>query len=227
MPRKTYYRSLLFLIGICSNLLNHFNKKEIVFHFFLIRFHFLFCDKTDGYTKKCRRCLRFCWFLFGILYWLIGSKNQGERTDDVARRRASKVYNLILEVVHIVLRILDARLIILNFKVNLCVGRTILIPTKKMTTARVIITVRVIRSPFHRYMVGLCFLLTSLGLSFHLILKFLFLTYLLFLSVNMNIKKAPIILFPPFYDRKIRTTKASLFCRLGPTFALLITRPIF
>jgi len=60
MPRIGVYRSSLFLIGIYSNLLNPFNKKEIVPLFFIIRFHIPFDEKTDGYTKKCKSCLFFC-----------------------------------------------------------------------------------------------------------------------------------------------------------------------
>ena len=54
MPRITFYRSLLFLIEIYSNLLDHFNKKEIVFHFFLILFHYLFAKKQMATQKSVR-----------------------------------------------------------------------------------------------------------------------------------------------------------------------------
>ena len=60
MPRIDFYRSLLFLTGMCSNLLGPFNKMEKVFLFFLIRFYILFCENTEGNTKKCKRCLAFC-----------------------------------------------------------------------------------------------------------------------------------------------------------------------
>jgi hypothetical protein len=38
------------LIGIYSNLLDPLNKREIVFLFFPIRFHILFCKNAYGYT---------------------------------------------------------------------------------------------------------------------------------------------------------------------------------
>jgi hypothetical protein len=51
MPRINFYRSLLFLIRIYSDLLAPFNKKGIVFPFFLIRFHILFAKKQRPTLK--------------------------------------------------------------------------------------------------------------------------------------------------------------------------------
>jgi len=58
MPRIGVYRSLLVLIGIYSNLLDPINKKEIVFLFFLIRFHILFLRRKHRATLK--RVKGFC-----------------------------------------------------------------------------------------------------------------------------------------------------------------------
>jgi hypothetical protein len=51
MPRIDFYRSLLFLIRVYSNLLAPFNKKGIVFPFFLIRFHILFAKNQRATLK--------------------------------------------------------------------------------------------------------------------------------------------------------------------------------
>jgi hypothetical protein len=52
MPRINPYRSLLLLIRIYSNLLAPFNKKGIVFPFFLIRFHILFAKKQRATLRS-------------------------------------------------------------------------------------------------------------------------------------------------------------------------------
>jgi hypothetical protein len=54
MPRIGFYRSLLFLMGIYSTLLDAFNKKEIVFLFSLIRFHIPFCEKQMATLKSVK-----------------------------------------------------------------------------------------------------------------------------------------------------------------------------
>jgi hypothetical protein len=84
MPRINFYRSLLFLIRVYSNLLALFNKKGIVFLFSLIRFHILSCEKTEGNTKKCKRCLFFCCFPFEISYGDEELKKQCYRKEVVA-----------------------------------------------------------------------------------------------------------------------------------------------
>jgi hypothetical protein len=45
MPRIGVYRSLLLLTGIYSNLLDPFDRKELIFSFFLIRFQIPSCEK--------------------------------------------------------------------------------------------------------------------------------------------------------------------------------------
>ena len=72
MPRIGVYRSLLPLIGIYWNLLDPFDRKELIFSFFPIRFHIVllqkmatlksvkgFCSHADFHWKCCivaRRC---------------------------------------------------------------------------------------------------------------------------------------------------------------------------
>ena len=75
------YFCLLLLIGIYSNLLDPFDRKELIFSFFPIRFHIPFCEKTDDYTKKCKGFLLSCWCPLKMLYCGTKMWNQSYRKE--------------------------------------------------------------------------------------------------------------------------------------------------